>query len=528
MNRYIKKSGTSKQARKYKDYKSNYKNKKEQIINIRELLKNDKRTMAKKCIDSYINENGKDGYVLHELGKYYYAMGEIPSSKECFEEVIENNYKNKYYSMYELSKIEKFYSNYDRAIQLLNNIIHSDHPEKCHAELELAKIYYIIGRLDDTVGTITELILTNAENKVYAFDSLIEISDEVSDPNLIYKFYKLVENDLSDNEKKYYKAFIYKMNKKTDKAIKYFELIADSNGEFSNRSKYQLAIIYFELERFDKTIQLSKEVIDDRDGISPSCFRLLASAYTSIFEYDKAKEYIEKLEVFGGFQDNIVNFLYGILYSNMQEYDKSIEYFKAINTTNKYIYHESLNRLGCVYVKINEFEKSLECFTKLKELDVCKRHDIECITALTYLQKKLKLNYTEDINKYSTKQIINYSKEEAIEHIKKHKEEQKDKIIHSVFSPDIDVEELFDYASNHIGDDNFKYNNLMDVYLLEYPNVGIDKGHNINYLTVVTLPNSKDIITMYPYKSVTEKNNLNKSKVKKMSRIDKFNQKYNM
>ena len=39
----------------------------------------------------------------------------------------------------------------------------------------------------------------------------------------------------------------------------------------------------------------------------------------------------------------------------------------------------------------------------------------------------------------------------------------------------------------------------MDVYSVDYPNVGeTDDGQPLNHFRIVAVPNTKDIITMYP------------------------------
>ena len=138
------KGATSKRTRKIQEYKQEYSTKKAQILNIRKLLKNSNLRMAKSCIDNYLEEYGKDGYILHELGKYNYQLNNFDEAKYYYESVIYDDYENKYYSMYELSKIEKVNNNLDRSLELLNEIIESDHKNKCHAKLEKAKICYIL------------------------------------------------------------------------------------------------------------------------------------------------------------------------------------------------------------------------------------------------------------------------------------------------------------------------------------------------------------------------------------------------
>lgn len=81
-------------------------------------------------------------------------------------------------------------------------------------------------------------------------------------------------------------------------------------------------------------------------------------------------------------------------------------------------------------------------------------------------------------------------------------------------------------ALEKIKEDTFSYNEFVDVYIIRYDNVGIDKYNNItDYIKVVSLPNSKEIITIFPYDKSLKKE---KTKVKELTRIDKFNLKYGM
>lgn len=87
-------------------------------------------------------------------------------------------------------------------------------------------------------------------------------------------------------------------------------------------------------------------------------------------------------------------------------------------------------------------------------------------------------------------------------------------------------------------DSNIYYLNYFIQYRIKYPNIGTYKNDPLDYLTVVTLPDTKEIITMYPtYQNCEEikdnENQIINQKVKektipRMSQIEKFNKKYNL
>lgn len=110
----------------------------------------------------------------------------------------------------------------------------------------------------------------------------------------------------------------------------------------------------------------------------------------------------------------------------------------------------------------------------------------------------------------------------------------------SYFNENLDIEYLFKLIRKSI--DNSKKCNI-DSHLEEHyfaiPNVGYSMSGNLcNVIKVVVVPNTNNIMTMYPTDKYIENNLCNlecdydklfkveKPKVKTMSRIDKFNQRY--
>ena len=113
--------------------------------------------------------------------------------------------------------------------------------------------------------------------------------------------------------------------------------------------------------------------------------------------------------------------------------------------------------------------------------------------ALPYIAKGLgvELDFSNIICGYNANQVFDYDEYVAIEHIiEQHKDD---------FSCGVDIYKLFNDIRPRLLDEH-KVNNLdiNDVYFIPYPNIG--EGRDI--LRVVTLPNSKDILTMYPGRKI--------------------------
>ena len=130
---------------------------------------------------------------------------------------------------------------------------------------------------------------------------------------------------------------------------------------------------------------------------------------------------------------------------------------------------------------------------------------------------------------YSEEQIINYNKKSAIDHIKKHHGEDSAYI--SYFNNNNDIEKIFNEISDYIIEKKPYYSGVYDVYIVHLNDIKMGSIYNekLNDISIITLPNTKNIITMYPVNKVDE--NLNdveqeKPKTKRLSQIDKFNKKY--
>ena len=125
------------------------------------------------------------------------------------------------------------------------------------------------------------------------------------------------------------------------------------------------------------------------------------------------------------------------------------------------------------------------------------KEDISYVLATRVLQSKRGEKIDTEPIAYVEKQITNYNKESAFIHIRsRHKDAYDGK---TRFNSDINIGELYDFAISQMTEENMLYEDVMDVYSIHYPYVGeTDDGQPINHLRIVAVPNTKNIITMYP------------------------------
>lgn len=187
-------------------------------------------------------------------------------------------------------------------------------------------------------------------------------------------------------------------------------------------------------------------------------------------------------------------------------------------------------------IMVNDLEKLEYYYHKYYQQDQPDKPVIYRILQV-YLQKifepeKLKVGYNES---YFVRQIANYNPDLAIKHIKNNHFNKENK---TLFNPEVNIEELFKNIKKII-EDNKDANSvvgLAEAYNIYYPNIGKNSEsdyYNLNYITVGTVYNSSDIVTMYPTNNFLlcealpfPKKEESVKELKRVSQIDKFNQRY--
>ena len=156
---------------------------------------------------------------------------------------------------------------------------------------------------------------------------------------------------------------------------------------------------------------------------------------------------------------------------------------------------------------------------------------------LIYLRNKLKILMEKDYKaaeeKYLLSQLINYSESAAISHIEKHMPFDEEEISPVLFNADFPMEEIYYKLRQMLPNDKCIYHSIFDsMYIIKYDNNGHVNSRLVDYFAVITVINTNDIITMYPFDNKSGSYALDLtptidiSKVKRISQIDKFNQRY--
>lgn len=158
-----------------------------------------------------------------------------------------------------------------------------------------------------------------------------------------------------------------------------------------------------------------------------------------------------------------------------------------------------------------------------------------------YCKKRLGIKCPEAIEKFSYlfRQIANYSEDDFLEHIKKHMADYNqdlDEPNEYLFGPEFPVNEVLAEVRKYIGSDKRLFSGFYeDLYIFKYDYCGRVKNKAVNYFRVIALNDTDNFITMFPSDDCEsmpyiDLNYLSykkdKPKEKKLSQIDKFNQRY--
>lgn len=228
----------------------------------------------------------------------------------------------------------------------------------------------------------------------------------------------------------------------------------------------------------------------------------------------KAKEYfVERLNNSESIKDKSYALLeLGRIEAEEGNIEQARIYFKQSINKNSSLKDKSYIINLLILCDLEE-EKYVAALNKLKKL-IKHKVDID-YKLLYYVCKKLNISTNGKNEKFdkSINEVLKYNKCAALDHVvRNHRVDIDD------FNPNVNIFKLFDDIKKYLTEEN-RIPKLIfyDIYVVPYNNIGFDGQ---NYLLVVTLPKTKNIITMYPVKdkyniSFNEQELLNRNQKKK-------------
>ena len=198
----------------------------------------------------------------------------------------------------------------------------------------------------------------------------------------------------------------------------------------------------------------------------------------------------------------------------------------------------SIVELFYLLYHLNMYEDAIELLPTLYNSKYMK--PLSLIVPEAVMKKQLGLPFKTRIDSYTINQINNYNAENALEHIKENHLELNELKNNSCFNKNIDLYYLYETVLKNLK--NSKKANIYEVLEIHYfsvPNIGDSNNNFVNFIKVILIPNTNQILDMYPVVDIDDAEYTNlvcdmtklfkaNEKTKTISRIDKFNKRYNL
>ena len=501
-----------------------------ELNSIKTLIANNSYGKANAELVRYMERYPNDMFGIFLYGKLQYKYKELKAAKEAFYRVASSDSNNKYSAMAELGNIAVDENDYDTA-----------------------RMYYKRAITESpNLEVFTILAYSRMERRIKNLEGALEVLalKPIKEPRLVLEKVKCL----------YLKDDLTEARRLLD------TLSTNTNDDFFNRS---VLLEYARLEKIEGTYESAIKYVEKAKQ-GPKDFVYVQAVYEETKlnikygNYKKALELCQELMTLHHPYDDEVFLMRGIIYQGLRQIEKATSDYEIatssedLNTKGTASFHlgnimfakgefaqaeklltDSLEvhgeffvsgyfKLISLYIKQERYDEAQILLNELKEQFPSIEEDISYVLATRVLQRKRNEEIIETPIAYVEKQIINYDKESAIIHIRsRHKDSYDGK---TKFTDNESIRDLYDFALTQMTEDNMVYEDVMDVYSVHYPNIGeTDDGQPLNHFRIVAVPNTKDIITMYPcedYFLPRKKDYKQEEKPKQMSRVDKFNKRF--
>ena len=501
-----------------------------ELNSIKELIAKNSYGKANAELIRYMERYPNDMFGIFLYGKLQYKYKELKTAKEAFNRVAQSDSNNKYSAMCVLGNIAADEGDYDTARM---------HYKKAITESPILEVFAILGwsrmeRRIKNVDAALEVLSLKPSNEpriklekvkcLYLQDRLTEARELLDTIN------HNTQDDFFNRSVILEYARLEKIEGTYESAIKYVEKAKQGPKDLVYiQALYEETKLNIKYGDYKKALELCQELMTMHHPYGDEVFLIRGIIYQGLKQIEKAtSDYqiaisSEDLNTKGTASFHLGNIMFAkgefakaetLLVDSLEVYGEYFVsgYFKLVSL---YIKQE---RYDEAEILINEL---VEQFPEITE-------DISYVLAKRVLDNKRRRTSTDLPYSYVERQIISYDKEFAITHINsRHKDGYDGK---TLFITDKSTRELYDYIQTQMTEDNMIYEDIMDTYSIEYPNIGTTyEGQPLNHIRVVAIPGTKDIITMYPcedYFLPRKKDYKQQEKPRQMSRVDKFNQRF--
>ena len=516
----------------------------EKLKQIQQLIKQKKLNIAEKEIIKYYEEYPEDEEIKYcdALLLSTKAKENSASSKELlekafdlFSEVYDGHGVMRYRALFEMGRIKHRINDLDCAIACFTKLIKESPYEENFAAIELSKIYRSKGQIKKARKVLQEADNPTNSNNKYVLLALakleLQAKNRVEAKNIIRR--------LPAEQNNFYrkvlclKGKIAKEEKSYEEALEYLE---EGLGTEKDSIYYSCLIekvkVYVKQNRPEEALELALGIKNNGKFSHDDIKIILGNIYEQLGRTEDAKKsYKEALVGKSRMFANEAKLNLGWLAMKEHDFEDAKRWLTEAAKENFFLSVNAYLNLAFIAIREKDYKKCYEIIRTIRKLDINEEIEKNVSKLELYVDVKTGKKVSKQERLYFEKQIIEYSEEKAIRHIQGLNNDE-DKSVK--FRDSDNIEQLFHQVKVQITNISPYINCLADEYVLSTPNVGTVNEISTDWLKVVCLPNSKDIVTMYPTKKgeVEEPSEFLEEKPKhkvrkRLSQIEKFNAKYN-
>ena len=424
------------------------------------------RQEGKNILLSLLNTENKE-YALLQLGKIYAKEGENDKARWNFEQLLKT--PSRTYAMLELGKLYAKEGKNDKAGWNFEQLLKT--PSRTYAMLELGKLYAKEGKNDKARWNFEQLLKTTS--RTYAMLELGKLYAKEGKNKEAKCYFEQLINERSQNKEYAMLELgrLYSNEGKNENARYCFEKLIDENTCGKEYAMLELGRLYFNEGKIANAKCLFEQLLKTQN--KEYALLQLGKLYASEGKNDSARYCFEQL-----------------INEKSQNKEYAMMEIVFLNIKEK---------------KLQQAEQLLESISK-NTIKFSIYKNIQ-----TYIQYKLGKLYNQNNDSYFAKQLLNYSKEATIEHIKNHLDENGQKKNHTIFDHDVNLYDLLEKIENQIKYITPIEYSIVEKYVICCEDVIAHIDDNeVRHVEVVTLPHSKNILTIYPKRIMNPQKNKTK------------------
>lgn len=402
-----------------------------------------------------------------KIGVNYKNLGNIAEAKRYLQRAIDNSPKNEKNARITLATIYRKEKKFTKALELLRGI-----------EVQA-----------NDVRKEVAIILSLQGKKKEALDELKRMKP-ISSP--VFKREMAIEKaKLAIALESYDEAEVYVSEAKNTrvKDSLYYQAI------------HQEAILARCKKLYPRALHLCEELIADRETFLGNVNITLGEIHEDLGNYAEALKNYQTAALTSPDENVSSNGYYhiGLLEFTMGNFEEAENNLKRSITHTEAANKAKAIELVSIYLRQERYEEALALVEKVKR-NSKGNPDLSGLSIVpTIIAKKTGKPLPKRNRSYLENQVIEYSREEALKHIKDNHCNNRGTV--SNFSRTVDVDALFDEIKFQMVDQNMVFEDVFDIYTIDYPNAGYNlENELVDQVRVIAIPGTKDIITMYPSK----------------------------